>query len=67
MNLTREQRKALNEKVIYLIDSGSEDQAGITGEDIGLCGEADVHTAIFEHLQAVYLLAGDVYKRQQEN
>ena len=34
LDLTREQRKALNEKVLYLIDSGSMEQAGITREDI---------------------------------
>ena len=34
LDLTREQRKALNEKVLYLIDSGSMEQAGITSEDI---------------------------------
>ena len=34
MNLTREQRKTLNEKVLYLIDSNSVEQAGITSEDI---------------------------------
>ena len=45
MALTREQRKALNEKVIYLIDSGSEDQAGITGEDIynAYTGDGGLH------------------------
>ena len=34
MNLNPEQRRALNEKVLYLIDSGSMEQAGITSEDI---------------------------------
>ena len=34
MNLTREQRKDLNEKVLYLIDSGSAEETGITSEDI---------------------------------
>ena len=34
LELTREQRKTLNEKVIYLIDSGRAEQAGITEEDI---------------------------------
>ena len=29
-----ERRKTLNEKVLYLIDSGTAAQAGITGEDI---------------------------------
>lgn len=45
MDLTQEQRKALNEKVIYLIDSGSREQAGITGEDIynAYTGEGGLH------------------------
>ena len=45
MDLTREQRKALNEKVLYLIDSNSAEQAGITSEDIynAYTGEGGLH------------------------
>ena len=45
VGLTREQRKALNEKVLYLIDSGSMEQAGITGEDIynAYTGDGGLH------------------------
>ena len=45
MNLTREQRKTLNEKVLYLIDSNSVEQAGITSEDIynAYTGEGGLH------------------------
>jgi len=44
-NLTREQRKTLNEKVLYLIDSNSVEQAGITSEDIynAYTGEGGLH------------------------
>ena len=57
MDLTQEQRKALNEKVIYLIDSGSREQAGITGEDIynAYTGEGGLHgleRADFDNYQA---------------
>ena len=34
ITLSQEQRKALNEKVIYLIDSDSAAESGITKEDI---------------------------------
>ena len=45
MDLTREQRKALNEKVLYLIDSGSAEETGITSEDIynAYTGEGGLH------------------------
>lgn len=40
-----ESRKALNEKVLYLIDSGTAVQAGITGEDIynAYSGDGGLH------------------------
>ena len=45
LELTREQRKTLNEKVIYLIDSGRAEQAGITEEDIynAYTGDGGLH------------------------
>jgi len=45
MSLTHEQRKALNEKVLYLIDSGTAEQAGITGDDIynAYTGDGGLH------------------------
>lgn len=43
--LSLEERKALNEKVIYLIDSNSAEEAGITGEDIynAYTGDGGLH------------------------
>ena len=40
-----ESRKTLNEKVLYLIDSGTAAQAGITGEDIynAYTGDGGLH------------------------
>ena len=40
-----ESRRTLNEKVLYLIDSGTADQAGITGEDIynAYTGDGGLH------------------------
>ncbi len=32
VKLNREQRRTLNEKVLYLIDSGTAPEAGISGE-----------------------------------
>ena len=45
ITLSREQRRMLNEKVIYLIDSGSAERAGITGEDIynAYTGDGGLH------------------------
>ena len=45
LELTCEQRKTLNEKVIYLIDSGSSKQAGISKEDIynAYTGDGGLH------------------------
>ena len=42
---SREQRKMLNEKVLYLIDSGTAQESGITGEDIysAYTGDGGLH------------------------
>lgn len=45
LSLTREQRKELNEKVLYLIDSGTVSSTGITSEDIynAYTGDGGLH------------------------
>ena len=44
-SFSREQRKMLNEKVLYLIDSGTAQESGITSEDIynAYTGEGGLH------------------------